>query len=115
VEEKTEADIDTIDVSQYQPKNVLSLTWCECIKKIWKDDPLICPDCAGRMRIIAFITAGPIIRKILKHLCLWDEERDSQLRKAARDPPPKPEAPKIVWIPIENAFSTRFLYANGKR
>jgi len=33
-----------IDVSKYQPKNVPSLTWRECIRKIWKDDPLICPE-----------------------------------------------------------------------
>ena len=32
-----------LDVSKYQPKNVPSLTWRECIKKIWKSDPLICP------------------------------------------------------------------------
>jgi len=55
VEGKNEVDINIIeqrelahelihlDVSQYQPKNVPSLTWCECIKKIWRDDPLICP------------------------------------------------------------------------
>ena len=30
-----------LDVSKYQPKKVPSLTWCECIKKIWNDDPLI--------------------------------------------------------------------------
>ena len=32
-----------LDVSQYQPKKVPSLSWCNCIKEIWKDDPLICP------------------------------------------------------------------------
>ena len=54
-EEKNMKEIDVIeqrelahelihlDVSQYQPRNVPSLTWCECIKKIWKQDPLICP------------------------------------------------------------------------
>ncbi len=36
-------EIDVIDVSKYQPKNVPSLTWRECIKKIWKDDPLRMP------------------------------------------------------------------------
>jgi len=28
----------------------------------------------GRIKIIAFITEGPIIQKILKHLGLWEEE-----------------------------------------
>ena len=36
-------EVEVIDVSTYQPKNVPSLTWRERIKKIWKDDPLICP------------------------------------------------------------------------
>jgi len=70
----------------------------------------------GLMRIISFITEGPFIHKILKHLGLWDEARDPQLRKTARAPPPKKDAPEIVWIPIEDAghekslltdFSTR--------
>jgi len=88
--------INIIDVSQYQPKKVPPLTWCECIKKIWKDDPLVCPECMGLMRIISFITEGPIINKILKHLGLWEEE-------IARAPPSKTNAPEIVWIPIEDA------------
>lgn len=103
-EENNKEGINIIDVSQYQPKKVPSLTWCDCIKKIWKQDPLICPECMGLMKIISFICEGPIIRKILKHLGLWDEERDSQLRtETARDPPPKPDTPEIVWIPIEDA------------
>ena len=93
--------INIIDVSQYQTKKVPSLTWCECIKKIWKDDPLVCPECMRPMKIIAFITEGPIIHKILKHLGLWEEE-------TARDPPPKTDAPKIAWIPIEDAGGNVF-------
>jgi len=95
-EEKNKENINIIDVSKYQPKKVPSLTWCECIKKIWKQDPLICPECLGLMRVISFITEGPIIHKILKHLGLWKEE-------TARDPPTKMDTPEIVWIPIEDA------------
>ena len=52
---------------------------------------------------------GPIIKKILKHLGLWDEERDSQLRtETARGPPPKTDAPEIVWIPVEDAGGNVF-------
>ncbi len=37
--EKTTSDeIEIIDISKYLPKNVPSLTWLECIKKIWKED-----------------------------------------------------------------------------
>ena len=67
-------DIQVIDVSKYQPKKVPSLTWLECIKKIWNDDPLICPECLSEMRIISFITEPQTIREILKYLNLWDEK-----------------------------------------
>jgi hypothetical protein len=33
-------------------------------------DPLTCPKCQGRIRIIAFIEDGEVIEKILKHLRL---------------------------------------------
>ena len=88
-------DVDIIDVSEYNPPSIPSKTWRECIKKIWKDDPLVCPECAHQMRVISFITEGSIIYKILKHLGLWEE--------IARAPPPKTDAPEIVWIPIEDA------------
>ena len=94
-EENSKEGINIIDVSKYQPKKVPPLIWCECIKKVWKDDPLVCPECAQQMRIISFITEGPIIDKILRHLGLWEE--------AARDPPTKMDTPEIVWITIEDA------------
>jgi hypothetical protein len=53
--------------------------WARLIQKIYKVDPLTCPKCQGRMRIIAFIEDEEIIKKILKHLGLWD--------KKARPPP----------------------------
>ena len=80
--------VNIIDVSKYQLKKVPSLKWGECIKKIWNTDPLICPECMEPMKIIAFITEGPIIQKILKHLGLWEEG-------TARDPPPKTDAPEM--------------------
>ncbi len=48
------------------------------------------------MKIIAFITEGPIIQKIIKHLGLWEKE-------TARDPPQRTDAQEIMWIPIEDA------------
>jgi hypothetical protein len=51
--ETTLNDIEVIDVSKYQPKNVPSLTWRECIKKIltylslWKDESARDPPCPG--------------------------------------------------------------------
>jgi hypothetical protein len=70
---------------------------------MWKDDPLICTECQSEMKIISFIENPKIIKKILKYLNLWDEERDSQLRKAARGPPRPLEIPdEIAYVPIED-------------
>ena len=89
--------INIIDVSKYQPKNVPSLTWRECIKKIWKQDPLVCPECMGIMKIVAFIDDPIVIEKILKYLSLWNDE-------SARDPPHPSETPdEIVYVPVEDA------------
>jgi len=87
-------EVEVIDVSKYQPKKVPSLTWRECIKKNWKDDPLICPECQSEMKILSFITEGGIIRKILKYLDLWEKD-------TACGPPILPETPdEIVYVPI---------------
>ena len=42
------------------------------IQKIYEIDPLLCPKCQGPMRIVAFIEDDRIIKKILKHLGLWE-------------------------------------------
>jgi hypothetical protein len=91
-------DVEIIDVSRHQPKKVPSLKWRECIKKIWKDDPLICPECLSEMNIISFITEVNIIKKILKYLELWDEE-------SSRDPPVVPDIPnEIVYVPVDDGW-----------
>lgn len=97
--EKPLTDVQIIDVSRYQPKKVPSLKWRECIKKIWKDDPLICPECLSEMKIISFITEVNIIKKVLKYLKLWDDE-------SSRAPPSLPDIPnEIVYVPVDDGWS----------
>ena len=45
--------------------------WARLIKKIYNVDPLICPKCQSRMKIISVIEDDVVIRKILQHLGLW--------------------------------------------
>jgi len=98
-------EIEVVDISKYHPQKVPSLTWRECIKKIWKNDPLICPECQSEMRIISFIENPRIIRKILKYLDLWDEERDSQFRKSSRDPPIQSIImEEMVYVPVDDGW-----------
>lgn len=41
------------------------LAWAVLIKKVYEVDPLLCPECGGEMKVIAFITDRSVIRKIL--------------------------------------------------
>jgi hypothetical protein len=42
--------------------------WAMLLARIYEVFPLVCPNCGGAMRIIAFITDGPTVRDILVHL-----------------------------------------------
>jgi hypothetical protein len=46
----------------------LSVLWAVLIARIYEVFPLLCPMCGGQMRLIAFITEGTQIRKILDHI-----------------------------------------------
>ena len=64
--------------------------WARLIQKIYNVNPLLFPKCSGSRRIIAFIEDQQIVKKILKHLGLWDVKRK---------PPPRanpPEADRIL-------------------
>ena len=53
-----------------------------------KVDPLVCPKCNGQMAVIAFIEDSDVIKKILKHLGLWNIKR-------------KPRPTANVYPPLE--------------
>jgi hypothetical protein len=61
--------------------------WARLIQKVYHVDPLVCPKCQGTMKIISFIDASDIIRKILVHLDLWDlRNHDPPIQKPVRIP-----------------------------
>ncbi len=53
------------------------------LRRVYEVDPLVCPRCAGTMRVISFITQPAVIRRILEHL-------KQTPRRLTRPPPPKP-------------------------
>ena len=55
--------------------------WAEMIRKVYEIDPLLCPQCAGQMKVIAFIRDYSVVDKIIKHLKLGF--------KPERPPPPQ--------------------------
>jgi hypothetical protein len=60
-------------------------TWSRLIQKIYEVDPLTCPRCQGKMRVIAFIEDPEVVKKILKHLDLWEFKQPP--RPIAHAPP----------------------------
>ena len=53
------------------PAKLPSKKWRDVILKVWHTDPLICPHCQHRMRVLAVIDRRKVIEKILRHLNLW--------------------------------------------
>jgi len=94
-----EKDVEIIDVSDYQPRRIPSKTWRECIKKIYEVDPLICPRCGGEMKIISFITDPSVIRHILDHLELWENN-------SSRGPPDSSDVLNgdLVYEPFDDGW-----------
>jgi len=71
--------------------------WARLIQKIYEVDPLTCTKCQGKMRIIAFIEDEEVIKKILKHLGLWDVK--------PRPPPGTQAAAEKTETIIDDSFS----------
>lgn len=70
---KAEADDDIpVIVKNEMSSKEWRQNWARLIQKVYEVDPLICPKCQGEMRIIAFIEDEALIKKILKHLGLWE-------------------------------------------
>jgi len=44
--------------------------WADLLQKVFAIDVLACPDCNGRMQLIAFITQATVAKRILDHLGL---------------------------------------------
>jgi hypothetical protein len=56
-------------------------------KRVFAIDIETCPDCGGRLRVIACIENPPLIRKILDHV----QRREALTANAARGPPADPQ------------------------
>ena len=61
--------------------------WARLIQKIYEVDPLTCPKCSGPMKVISVIEDQDIIKKILKHLGLWEVHPPQERRVKPRPPP----------------------------
>jgi hypothetical protein len=44
--------------------------WAEMIRKVYEVDPMVCPQCGGQMKVIAFLTGYAVVDRIIDHLKL---------------------------------------------
>jgi len=66
--------------------------WAALLKKVFDVDVLACPECGGRLRLIAFIAEPTVARKILDHLALDSTGPPTKTRRAEpADVEPVPE------------------------
>ena len=56
------------EASELTSRRTLSRRWAELIFRIYEVDPLDCPRCGARMKVLALIVEPNVIRQILDHL-----------------------------------------------
>jgi len=62
------------------------------IRKVFEVDPLVCAQCGGQMKVIAFITDYAVVDRIIHHL---------KLTFVAERPPPPHVASQEVLVAAE--------------
>ena len=60
-------------------QRIPSKGWAEMIRKVYEVDPLVCPHCGGKMKVIVFLTDYAVVDRISNHL---------KLKFVADKPPP---------------------------
>lgn len=67
---KTQEEANPFLIIEQEEPFVPLKGWAEMICKVYEVDPLLCPQCGGDMKIIAFIEDHRAIDKIIRHLKL---------------------------------------------
>ena len=81
--------------------------WARLIQKIYEVDPLTCPKCSGKMKVISVIDDEDVVKKILKHLGLWDQKARPPSKAAG---PPKIQEYKIDYTDSQLPVSDKWVY-----
>src|SRR5437870_2205105 len=89
--EKPEEKTEITEIEAPPLSKELKKRWSYFIRKVYETDPLICAKCQGEMRIVSFIDQADVIKKILRHLGLWEE---------SHAPPEKKQMKEITFDPF---------------
>jgi hypothetical protein len=73
--------------------------WAEMIRKVYEVDPLVCPQCGGTMKVIAFLTDYAVVDRIIDHL---------KLTFVANKPPP----PRVAYQELLTAAEASTEYSS---
>ena len=65
-----EQEVLTAAASHQKRQRAPGLDWAGLLKRTFKVDVFCCPKCAGRRRVLAWLTQGAVLRRILRHLHL---------------------------------------------
>lgn len=72
-------NMSSLRVAEEKLWRIPSKGWAEMIRKVYEIDPMVCPKCGSRMKVVAFLTAHAVVDRIIDHL---------QLTFIAEKPPP---------------------------
>ena len=82
-------------------------------------DPLTCPKCSGEMKVISVIEDEDVVKKILKHLGLWDLKARSPTKATClradthrQAGPPKPIKYTFDYSTSQLPASAKWLYVD---
>jgi transposase len=79
-------------MAEEELKPIPSKGWAAMIRKVYEVDPMVCPKCGGRMKLIVFITEYAVVDRIINHL---------KLTFAAAKPPPSHVFEQVALMAAE--------------
>ena len=80
-------------IAEDELRPIPSKGWAEMIRRVYEVDPMVCPQCGGQMKVIAFLTDFSVGDRIIGHL---------KLSFVAERPPPPHIAYQEVLMAAED-------------
>lgn len=74
------------------------MRWAQLIRRVWLEDPLLCPDCGGEMHVLSFITEPGVVDRILRHVGWRPGDPAPNLSRAAASCPDVASVPN--WCEV---------------
>jgi hypothetical protein len=79
-------------MAEEQVQPAPSKGWAEMIRKVYEIDTMVCPECGGTMKVVAFITDYRAVDRIIDHL---------RLTFVAEKPPPSQVCQQVALMVAE--------------